>query len=56
MFDGTEPGLPASFKPSQLIPGWTEALQLMRADDHWQIVIPRSSAMVRGRRKWRDPA
>ncbi len=40
VFDGTEPGLPAQFKPSALVPGWTEALQLMREGDHWQVVIP----------------
>jgi len=40
VFDGTEPGLPATFKTTELIRGWTEALQLMREGDHWQIVIP----------------
>jgi FKBP-type peptidyl-prolyl cis-trans isomerase len=40
VFDGTEPGLPAQFKATQLIVGWTEALQQMREGDHWQIVIP----------------
>lgn len=40
VFDGTSPGLPASFKVNQVIPGWTEALQLMREGDHWQLVIP----------------
>lgn len=40
VFDGTEPGLPAQFKASALIPGWTEALELMREGDHWQVVIP----------------
>jgi FKBP-type peptidyl-prolyl cis-trans isomerase len=40
VFDGTEPGLPAQFKTQDLIPGWTEALQLMREGDQWQIVIP----------------
>jgi len=39
-FDATEPGFPAAFKPSDLIPGWTEALELMREGDHWQLVIP----------------
>jgi FKBP-type peptidyl-prolyl cis-trans isomerase len=42
VFDGTSPGLPASFKVSQVIPGWIEALQLMREGDHWQLVIPAS--------------
>lgn len=40
IFDGTSPGLPASFKVNQVVPGWTEALQLMREGDHWQLVIP----------------
>jgi FKBP-type peptidyl-prolyl cis-trans isomerase FklB len=40
IFDGTSPGLPASFKVNEVIPGWTEALQLMREGDHWQLVIP----------------
>ncbi len=44
MFDGTEPGLPAQFKASDLIPGWTEALELMREGDKWHIVIPANLA------------
>jgi FKBP-type peptidyl-prolyl cis-trans isomerase len=40
VFDGTEPGLPAQFKTSGLIPGWTEALLQMREGDQWRIVIP----------------
>jgi FKBP-type peptidyl-prolyl cis-trans isomerase len=44
VFDGTSPGLPASFKVNQVIPGWTEALQLMREGDHWQLVIPAALA------------
>ena len=40
VFDGTEEGLPAQFKTSALIPGWTEALQMMREGDVWHIVIP----------------
>ena len=40
IFDGTSPGLPASMKLNQVIPGWIEALQLMREGDHWQLVIP----------------
>jgi FKBP-type peptidyl-prolyl cis-trans isomerase len=42
VFDGTSPGLPAFFKVNEVIPGWVEALQLMREGDHWQIVIPSS--------------
>lgn len=40
VFDGTEPGMPARFKANALIPGWTEALTLMRVGDHWQVVVP----------------
>jgi len=41
IFDGTSPGLPATFKvDGGLVQGWVEALQLMREGDHWQLVIP----------------
>jgi len=40
VFDATEPGFPAEFPVGNLIPGWTEALQLMREGDHWELVIP----------------
>ena len=40
VFDGTSPGLPASFKVNSVIPGWIEALLLMREGDHWQLVVP----------------
>jgi FKBP-type peptidyl-prolyl cis-trans isomerase FklB len=39
-FDATEPGFPAEFPVNGVIPGWTEALQLMREGDHWELVIP----------------
>ncbi len=44
VFDSTEPGLPATFTVNQLIPGWTEALELMREGDHWHLVIPANMA------------
>ena len=44
VFDGTEEGLPAQFKASALIPGWTEALEMMREGDVWHIVIPANLA------------
>jgi len=44
VFDATEPGLPAQFTVNKLIPGWTEALQLMREGDEWEIVIPSNLA------------
>ena len=44
VFDGTSPGLPASFKVGDVIPGWSQALQIMREGDHWQLVIPSNLA------------
>ena len=52
VFDGTSPGLPASFNinGSGLIQGWIEVLQLMREGDHWQVFIPARLAYgTRGR-------
>jgi len=46
LIDGTEfdssykRGKPASFAVNQVIPGWTEALQLMKEGDKWQLVVP----------------
>jgi len=44
VFDSTEPGLPATFTVNKLIPGWTEALQIMREGDEWELVIPANLA------------
>ena len=33
-------GTPAIFAPNQVIAGWTEALQLMRPGDKWELTIP----------------
>lgn len=44
VFDATEPGFPAQFPVNGLIPGWTEALELMREGDHWELVIPANLA------------
>ena len=33
-------GKPTTFAPNQVIKGWTEALQLMRAGDHWELYVP----------------
>jgi len=41
IFDSTEKaGKPATFKLSQVIPGWTEVLQLMPAGSTWEVFIP----------------
>src|SRR5882724_7391263 len=40
VFDQTEAGQTATFPAGQLIPGWVEALQLMKKGDEWEIVIP----------------
>jgi FKBP-type peptidyl-prolyl cis-trans isomerase FklB len=46
LIDGTgfdssrQRGQPDYFQVDKVIKGWTEALQLMRQGDHWQIVVP----------------
>jgi hypothetical protein len=32
--------VPATFKPNQVVKGWTEALQLMTPGDKWELTIP----------------
>lgn len=45
VFDSTEKtGKPATFKLSQVIPGWTEALQLMPAGSTWEVYVPANLA------------
>ncbi len=50
MIDGTEfdssykRGEPATFPLNQIIPGWTEALQLMKEGSKWQLFIPANLA------------
>lgn len=45
VFDSSvERGEPVSFPVDQVIPGWTEALQLMKEGDKWQIFIPSNLA------------
>ena len=44
VFDASQPGKPASFKVSQVIPGWREALKQMPAGSKWQLVIPADQA------------
>jgi len=46
LVDGTEfdssykRGEPAKFQVNRVIPGWSEALQLMHVGDKWELVIP----------------
>jgi len=50
LIDGTEfdssykRGQPASFQVSGVIPGWTEALQLMKEGAKWQLFVPSNLA------------
>jgi FKBP-type peptidyl-prolyl cis-trans isomerase len=44
VFDQTEPELPAKFVVNGVIPGWTEALEIMREGDEWELVIPANLA------------
>jgi FKBP-type peptidyl-prolyl cis-trans isomerase len=40
VFDQSPVGQPRTFPAGGLIPGWVEALSLMKEGDHWQIVLP----------------
>jgi FKBP-type peptidyl-prolyl cis-trans isomerase len=40
VFDQTQPGQTATFPVGRLIPGWVEALSLMKEGDEWELVIP----------------
>ncbi len=41
VFDSSyDRGQPASFGVSQVIPGWTQALQMMKPGDQWLIQVP----------------
>lgn len=41
VFDSSvDRGSPASFPVNRVIPGWTEALQLMGVGSKWRLVIP----------------
>jgi FKBP-type peptidyl-prolyl cis-trans isomerase FklB len=45
VFDSTEKaGKPASFQLMQVIPGWTEALQLMPVGSTWELYVPSNLA------------
>ena len=40
VFDRTKPEEPTSLQVGGVIPGWTEALKLMKTGDTWELVIP----------------
>ncbi len=40
VFDQTQPGQTATFPAGRLIPGWVEALSLMKEGDEWELTIP----------------
>lgn len=40
VFDQTKSGQTADFPAGQLIPGWVEALSLMKEGDSWELVLP----------------
>ena len=40
VFDQTKPEEPAQFPAGGLIPGWVEALKIMKTGDTWEIVVP----------------
>ena len=45
VFDSSEErGIPATFGVTQVIPGWVEALQLMKAGSRWRLFIPSNLA------------
>ena len=45
VFDSTEKaGKPATFQLMQVIPGWTEALQLMPVGSTWELYVPSNLA------------
>ena len=45
VFDSSvERGVPATFGVTQVIPGWVEALQLMKEGDKWRLYIPSNLA------------
>jgi FKBP-type peptidyl-prolyl cis-trans isomerase FklB len=43
-FDSSKPGAPVSFPVTGVIPGWTEALQHMKAGSKWKLFIPSNLA------------
>lgn len=45
VFDSSvDRGIPATFGVTQVIPGWVEALQMMKAGSKWRLFIPSNLA------------
>ena len=40
VFDSTKPGETRNLPSDKVIPGWVEALSLMKEGDEWELVIP----------------
>src|SRR5215469_3055745 len=40
IFDQTKPGETRDLPVNKLIPGWTEALSMMKEGDEWELVVP----------------
>ena len=40
VFDSTKPGETRDLPVNKLIPGWTEALSMMKEGDEWELVVP----------------
>jgi FKBP-type peptidyl-prolyl cis-trans isomerase FklB len=40
VFDQTKPGETRDLPVSKVIPGWTEALSMMKEGDEWELLIP----------------
>jgi FKBP-type peptidyl-prolyl cis-trans isomerase FklB len=40
VFDESYGGEPVPLEVSRVIPGWTEALEMMKVGDKWQLAIP----------------
>jgi len=40
VFDSTKPGATANLPSDKVIPGWVEALPLMKEGDEWELVLP----------------
>lgn len=44
VFDASQEGMPAKFVVSEVIPGWTEALQMMKIGSKWMLYVPSNLA------------